>query len=46
MPEPTSSKTIARRHDLLHALRAVAMLLGIVLHWINAIHAWVPICDS
>ena len=31
MPEPTSSKTIARRHDL-DALRAVAMLLGIVLH--------------
>jgi len=31
MTEPTSSKTIARRHDL-DALRAVAMLLGIVLH--------------
>ncbi|MBT6055898.1 MAG: acyltransferase family protein [Planctomycetaceae bacterium] len=31
MPEPTSSKKIARRHDL-DALRAVAMLLGIVLH--------------
>jgi len=31
MPESTSSKIIARRHDL-DALRAVAMLLGIVLH--------------
>jgi len=31
MPEPHSSKIIARRHDL-DALRAVAMLLGIVLH--------------
>ncbi len=31
MTEPTSSKIIARRHDL-DALRAVAMLLGIVLH--------------
>ena len=31
MPEPISSKIIARRHDL-DALRAVAMLLGIVLH--------------
>ena len=31
MPEPTSSKIIARRHDL-DALRAVAMLLGIILH--------------
>ena len=31
MPEPHSSKIIARRHDL-DALRAVAMLLGIILH--------------
>ena len=31
MPEPHSSKIIDRRHDL-DALRAVAMLLGIVLH--------------